>query len=149
MPVGYWQAMIARAKGDNQTATEAFTRTRAAIEAQLANQPNDALLLATLGLIDAGLGRKEEALQEGKHAVELRPLIEDALDGSTVLSNLAMIYAWVGEIHIALDQLEFLARIPSELSYGFLKYDPAWDSVRNDPRFTPVLTELQRPKGQR
>jgi len=148
LPVSYWHGMIARAKGDNPRATDAFTRARAAIEVQLANQPNDALLLATLGLIDAGLGRREEALQEGKHAVELRPLTEDALVGSTVLSYLAMIYAWVGDVHSALDQLEFLARIPSELSYGFLKYDPAWDAVRNDPRFTPMLTELQRPKGQ-
>jgi TolB-like protein/Tfp pilus assembly protein PilF len=149
LPVSYWQGLIARAKGDNPTATEAFTRTRAAIAAQLANQPNDALLLVTLGLIDAGLGRKEEALREGKHAVELRPLTEDALDGSTVLSYLAMIYAWVGEANSALDQLEFVARIPSGLTYGALKYDPAWDAVRDDPRFIPMLTELQRPKEQR
>jgi len=142
--------MIARAKGDNPVATEAFTRTRAAIEAQLAKQPDDALLLATLGLIDAGLGRKEEALREGKHAVELRPLTEDALDGSTVLCYLAMIYAWVGDANSALDQLEFVARIPSGLTYGALKYDPAWDPVRDNPRFTAVLTQLQpRPKEQR
>jgi len=150
LPVSYWHGMIARAKGDNPVATEAFTRTRAAIEAQLAKQPDDALLLATLGLIDAGLGRKEEALREGKHAVELRPLTEDALDGSTVLCYLAMIYAWVGDANSALDQLEFVARIPSGLTYGALKYDPAWDPVRDNPRFTAVLTQLQpRPKEQR
>jgi TolB-like protein/Tfp pilus assembly protein PilF len=150
LPVSYWHGMIARAKGDNPVATEAFTRTRATIEDQLANQPADALLTVTLGLIDAGLGRKEEALREGKHAVELRPLTEDALDGSTVLCYLAMIYAWVGDANSALDQLEFVARIPSGLTYGALKYDPAWDPVRNDPRFTAVLTQLQpRPKEQR
>jgi len=150
LPVSYWHGMIARAKGDNPVATEAFTRTRAAIEAQLAKQPDDALLLATLGLIDAGLGRKEEAIREGKHAVELRPLTEDALDGSTVLCYLAMIYAWVGDANSALDQLEFLAWIPSGLTYGALKYDPAWDPVRDNPRFTAVLTQLQpRPKEQR
>ncbi|HEX8898868.1 MAG TPA: tetratricopeptide repeat protein, partial [Chthoniobacterales bacterium] len=149
LPVGYWQGMIARAKGDNPIAMEAFTRTRAAIEAQLANQPNDALLLVTLGLIDAGLGRKEEALQEGKHAVELRPLSEDALDGSTVLSYLAMIYAWVGDVHSALDELEFLAKTPGGPAYGQLKYDPAWDALRSDPRFAAMLATLQPPAKDR
>jgi TolB-like protein/Tfp pilus assembly protein PilF len=150
LPVSYWQAMIARAKGDNPVATEAFTRTRAAIEAQLAKQPNESVLVVTLGLIDAGLGRKEEALREGKRAVELRPLSEDALNGSNVLCDLAMICAWVGDANSALDQLEFVARIPSGLTYGALKYDPAWDPVRDDPRFAAVMTQLQpRPKEQR
>jgi TolB-like protein/Tfp pilus assembly protein PilF len=150
LPVSYWQGMIARAQRDNTLATEGFTRARAAIEAQLANQPADALLTVTLGLMDAGLGRKDAALREGKHAVELRPLSEDAVDGSTVLCYLAMIYAWVGDANSALDQLELVARIPSGLTYGALKYDPAWDPVRDDPRFTAVLTQLQpRPKEQR
>ena len=143
VPVSYWQGIIARASGDGTKATEAFTRARVTIEAQLAKQPDDPLLLATLGLIDAGLGRKEEALQEGRRAVELRPLSEDAVDGATVLVSTATIYAWLGDVKSSLDQLEFLVRIPNGLSFGQLKYDPVWEAVRGDPRFPPILKELQ------
>ena len=67
-----------------------------------------------------------------------------------MLSYLAMIHAWLGDANGALDQLEFLARIPNGLSFGQLKYDPAWDTVRGDRRFTAMLNELQpRPKETR
>jgi TolB-like protein/Flp pilus assembly protein TadD len=147
LPVSYWQGVIARASGDRTKATEAFTRARATMAAQLAKQPDEPMLLATLGLIDAGLGRKEEALREGQRAVELRPFTEDAVDGATLLSSLAMIYAWVGDANKAIGHLEFLGRIPNGPPFGQLKYDPAWDVLRGDPRFTAVLNELQpRPK---
>jgi tetratricopeptide (TPR) repeat protein len=143
LPVSYWQALIAQASGDRTKAAEAFTRARATMAAQLATQPDDPISLATLGLIDAGLGRKEEALREGRRAVELRPLTEDAVDGATVLLSLATIHAWLGDAKSALDQLEFLARSPNGLSFGQLKYDPAWDALRGDPRFEPILKQLQ------
>ena len=147
VPVSYWQGVIARAKGDNLTASEAFGRTRATIAAQLAKQRDDPLLLATLGLIDAGLSRKEEAVREGRRGVELRPLAEDAVDGATALSQLAMIYAWVGEVNAAMDQLAFLAKTPGGPPFGQLKYDPDWDAIRGDPRFERMLNELQ-PKAK-
>jgi TolB-like protein/Tfp pilus assembly protein PilF len=150
VPLSYWQGVIARAQGDSTKANEAFTRARAAIAAQLAAQRDDPLLLATLGLIDAGLSRKEEAVREGRRAVELRPLTDDAVDGATVLSSLAMIYAWVGEVNAAIDQLAFLAKTPGGPPFGQLKYDPDWDAVRADPRFEPMLNGLQpRPKEAR
>jgi len=150
LPVNYWQGVIARAKGDGAATTEAFTRARATIDAQLTKQPDDAILLVTLGLVDAGLGHKEEAVREGKHAAELRPLNDDAVDGATVLSYLAMIYAWAGDTTSAMDQLEFLARIPNGPAFGQLKFDPAWDGVRDDPRFIAMLKEIQpRPKEPR
>jgi TolB-like protein/Flp pilus assembly protein TadD len=147
-PVSYWQGIIARAGGDNTKATEAFTRARATVMAQLTKQPDDPNLLSTLGLIDAGLGRKEDALNEGRRAVTLRPLSEDAVDGAAMLSWLAMIQAWVGETSGALDQLEFLAKVPNGPSFGVLKYDPAWDAVRGDPRFSTMLTSLQPPGAE-
>ena len=95
-------------------------------------------------LVDAGLGRKEEALREGRRAVELRPLAEDAVDGATVLGFLAMIHAWLGDANKALDELEILARIPNGVHFGQLKYDPAWDAVRGDPRFTRPFLDVLR-----
>jgi TolB-like protein len=142
LPVSYWQGIIARAVGDNAKTVEAFTRARAAIAAQLAGQPDDPILLVTLGLIDAGLSRKEDALREGRKAAEIRPLTDDAVDGATVLTHLAMIQAWVGETDPALERLASLVKIPNGPTLGQLKYDPAWDQVRGDPRFAPLLTEL-------
>jgi TolB-like protein/Tfp pilus assembly protein PilF len=143
VPVSYWQGVIARAQGDATKASEAFGRTRATIATQLAQQRDDPLLLATLGLIDAGLSRKEEAVREGRRGVELRPLADDAVDGATALSHLAMIYAWVGDVNAAMDQLTFLAKTPGGPPFGQLKYDPDWDAVRGDPRFTAMLNDLQ------
>lgn len=145
VPVSYWQGLIARAGGDSAKATEAFTRARTTIAAQLAKQPDDPTLLATLGLLDAGLARKDEAVREGRRAVELRPLADDAVDGAAMLSSLAMICAWVGDVNGSLSHLEFLARIPNGPDFGQLKYDPAWDALRGDPRFAAVLKELEPP----
>lgn len=143
VPASFYEALIARARGDDTKAREAFTLTRATIEAQLAEQRDNPLLIATIGLLDAGLGRKEEAVREGRRAVELRPIAQDADDGATVLTSLAMIYAWVGDTNAAIEQLTFLAKTPGGPAYGQLKYDPAWDPVRSDPRFAAMVNELQ------
>jgi len=143
VPASFFEGLIARARRDWAKATEAFAAARAKVEADLAKQPDDALLLSTLGLIDAGLARKEEALREGRRAVELRPLATDALDGATVLSSLAMICAWVGDINEAIERLAFLAKTPGGPHYGQLKYDPAWDALRGDPRFAEIVNQLQ------
>ena len=148
VPVSYWQGVLARSVGDAAKASEAFTRARATIAADLAEKPDEPLLISTLGLVDAGLSRKEEAVREGRRAVELRPLTEDAVDGSTVLSSLAMIYAWVGDTNDAMDQLAFLAKTPGGPPFGQLKYAPDWDGVRADPRFTAMLKELQPPSKE-
>ncbi|HEV2803789.1 MAG TPA: tetratricopeptide repeat protein [Chthoniobacterales bacterium] len=143
LPVSYWQGLIAHAAGDTAKVGEAFTRARATIEPRLAEQRDEPLLLVSLGLVDAGLGRKEEALREGRRAVELRPLAQDALEGARILTDLALIYAWTGEVDSAIAQLQVLAKTPGGPPLGRLKYDPGWDAVRNDPRFNAMLNELQ------
>ena len=104
--------------------------------------------MAQLGLIDAGLQRKPEAIAEGLRAIELRPISSDAVDGATVLSNVAMIYAWVGDVNSAIERLIALSKMPGGPDYGQLKFDPAWDAVRRDPRFTKMLNQL-RPASDR
>jgi TolB-like protein/Flp pilus assembly protein TadD len=149
-PASFFEALIARARGDSAKAGEAFAVARAKVEAQLGDKRDDALLVATLGLIDAGLSRKEDALRDGRRAVELRPIEDDAVDGATVISSLAMIYAWVGDVDSAIERLAFLAKTPGGPHYGQLKYDPAWDAVRGDPRFAEIVNQLQpRSKGRR
>jgi TolB-like protein len=143
VPTTFWHGLIARVRGDTAKSHDAFTRARETVNAKLAARPNDPMLLATLALHDAALGRKEEALEEGRRAVALRPLAEDAMDGSDLLTSLALIEAWVGETDAAIKQLAFLVTIPGGLSFGRFKYDPAWDAVRRDPRFAQLLDKLQ------
>ena len=67
------EGVIARMTKDEGKARAAFTAARAEQEKAVQAQPNYGPPLCVLGLIDAGLGRKEEALREGRRAVELLP----------------------------------------------------------------------------
>jgi TolB-like protein len=148
LPRSWFEALIARAQGDEPKAQEAFAAAREKTEAKLRDHRDNGILVAQLGLIDAGLQRKSEAIAEGLRGVELRPLSSDAVDGATVLSNVAMIYAWVGDVNSAMERLIALSKMPGGPDYGQLKFDPAWDAVRHDPRFTQMLNQL-RPASDR
>src|SRR5207244_6905493 len=114
------EGILARMTNDGAGAQAAFTAARAEQEKIVQAQPNFAQGLVFLGLIDAGLGRKEEALREGQRAAELLPVEKDPLEGMIVAKYLAMIAAWVGDKDFALDQLASIIRRPSNLSYGEL-----------------------------
>jgi tetratricopeptide (TPR) repeat protein len=142
----FWKGIVARAKEDTVAAQAAFTAARAqqeaAVRAASTRQPDFANALSTLGMIDAGLGRKEEALREGRRAVELAPIAKDSTDGPQVVFHLALIYAWTGERDPAIEQLEIVSKIPNGPTYGMLRLDPVWDSLRGDPRFEKMVASL-------
>jgi hypothetical protein len=94
-------------------------------------------------MIDAALGNKADALAEGRKAIDLLPISKDAIIGSTLLQNLAVIYAWTGEKEAALDVLNQLVGVPGYLSYGQLSLHPYWTRLRNDPSFSKILKVLQ------
>jgi tetratricopeptide (TPR) repeat protein len=106
------------------------------------DQPDYAAALSVLGLLDAGLGRNEDAIREGTRAVELLPISKDSINGASLVENLAVIYAWTGETDRALETLSYLAGIPSSLSYGNLSLRPEWDPLRNEPRFAKIIASL-------
>ena len=105
-------------------------------------QPDYAAGWKILGAIDAGLGREADAIAEGKHACELLPLSKDAWEGPSYITNLALIYSWLGEKDLALQQLAISAEIPVGVFYGDLKLSPVWDTLRKDPRFQKILDSL-------
>jgi TolB-like protein/class 3 adenylate cyclase len=141
----WFVGLAARTFGDREQAQAAFTAARAIEEKNVQDQPDYAHAWSRLGLIDAGLGRKEDAIREGRRACELLPISKDSLDGSSFITNLAMIYAWTGENDLALEQLAESARIPGGVSYGELKLYPQWDSLRGDPRFEKLVASLAPP----
>jgi serine/threonine-protein kinase len=136
------EGVIARMANDEERARSAFGAARAEHEKIVQSQPNFGPALCVLGLIDAGLGRKDEALHEGRRAVELLPVEKDAINGPLMVAYLAMIAAWVGEKDVACEQLATVIRPPSSVSYGQLKLMPFWDPLRGDPRFEKIVASL-------
>jgi serine/threonine-protein kinase len=141
-PHAYWEGVVAHGQGDSGKAHAAFTTARSQVEKALEKQPDFAAALSLLGMIDAGLGRKDEALREGRRACELLPISKDAITGAAFAVNLALIYAWTGEKDLAIEQIAAVERVPSILSYGFLKLHPFWDSLRGDPRFEKIVASI-------
>jgi len=139
------EGVIARMTEDDEKARSAFTAARAEQEKIVQAQPNYGPALCVLGLIDAGLGRKEEALREGRRAVELLPVEKDSMNGTNMVRYLAIIAAWVGDKDLACEQLASIIRRPSNLSYGHLKLLPFWDPLRGDPRFEKLVEESKQP----
>ena len=138
----FWLGVVARIKGDAAAARTAFTAARTAQEAQVRAQPDMAPSLVGLGIIDAGLGRKEEALREGRRAIELAPVAKNSIHGAFALTGFALIRAWVGECDLAIKQLEEVVKMPGGPSYGALRLDPLWDPMRDDPRFEKIVNSL-------
>lgn len=105
-------------------------------------QPNYGPVLCVLGLIDAALGRKEQALTEGRRAVELLPVEKDAINGPRMIMYFAIIAAWVGDKDLACEQLGVATRFPTSPTYGELKLLPFWDPLRGDPCFEQLVSSL-------
>jgi serine/threonine-protein kinase len=141
-PRAWYEGLAARTRGDAATAHVSFAVARAQIEKSVREQPNYAQALSVLGMIDAGLGRKEEAISEGRRAVELLPVAKDAFTGEHMMRYLAIIYTWTGEKNLAIEQLAAVIRLPGYLSYGRLKLHPEWDPLRGDPRFEKIVASL-------
>ena len=136
------EGVLARITNDEEKAQAAFTAARAEQEKIVEAQPYYGPALCVLGLIDAGLGRKDEALHEGRRAVELLPVEKDAINGPLMGAYLAMIAAWVGEKDFACEQLATITHAPSLVSYGQLKLLPFWDPLRGEPRFEQIVASL-------
>jgi len=136
------EGIIARMTKDEAKARSAFIAARAEQEQSVQAQPNYGPPLCVLGLIDAALGRKEEALREGRRAIELLPVEKDAINGPVMIEYFAMIAAWLGDKDLACEELATAIRYPSPVSYGRLKLLPFWDPLRGDPRFEKIVASL-------
>jgi Tfp pilus assembly protein PilF len=143
----FLEGVIARMMKDDTKARSAFAAARTEQEQIVQSQPDYGPALCVLGLIDAALGRKEEALREGRRAVELLPVEKDALNGPNVIGYLTMIAAWVGDKDLACEQLAVALSHPNSLSYGQLKLMPWWDALRGDPRFEKIVGSLAPKEG--
>ena len=138
----FGRALLARMIKDESKAHAAFAAMRPQQEKIVQEQSDFGPAVCTLALIDAGLGRKEEALREIRRAVELVPVEKDALNGADMIQYSGIVAAWVGEKDLALQNLTKAAQLPGFLSYGRLKLLPWYDPLRGDPRFEKIVDSL-------
>jgi tetratricopeptide (TPR) repeat protein len=147
----FGEGLLARMTKDESRARTAFEAARAQQEKIVHAQPDYGPSLCVLGLIDAALGRKDLALDEGRRAIARTPAEKDLINGSLVLQYFAITAAWAGEKELGLQQLEAGLRAPvasQMLSYGALKLFPVWDPFRGDPRFEEIVESLASKETQ-
>jgi serine/threonine-protein kinase len=138
----FMEGLIARMAKDEGKARVAFAAARTEQEKVIQAQPEFGPAWCAMGIIDAALGRKEDALREGRRAIELLPVEKDAAFGRCLVRWFAVIAAWTGEKDLACQQLATLVGPPRFLNYGELKLFPLWDPLRGDPRFEKIVASL-------
>jgi TolB-like protein/tRNA A-37 threonylcarbamoyl transferase component Bud32/Flp pilus assembly protein TadD len=142
-PNSWCEGLVAWFHGDKSSARMAFENARNELREKVQNQPDYAAALCALGVIDAVLGNKEDAIREGERAVDLMPVSKNAIDGATLVRYLAVIYAWTGEKDRAIKRVAETTHLPgSHVSYGYLRLHPLWDPLRGDPRFEAIVRSL-------
>jgi TolB-like protein/phage shock protein PspC (stress-responsive transcriptional regulator) len=141
-PKSWYQAMVARAKGDLVAATAAFRECREILAQRLIVKPEHARTIAVLAQVDAGLGQKDLAIREAQHAIDLMPVSKDIYDGALVLEGLAQVYTWNGDPDRAIELVQKLLTMPGYTNYGRLKLHPLWSPLRGDARFEKIVNAL-------
>ena len=146
-PKSFLQGLIELAEGKRAQAQKLFELARPSFEKAVEEAPLSADRHANLGWFYAFAGQKDEAIREGRRAVELKPESKDAFDGAIMNCYLALIYARVGEKELAIPLVERLLKTPGavdsvdySITVNDLKHRWEWDPIRNDPRFQKLLT---------
>jgi len=141
-PKGWCEGFLARERGDAVAARSFFLSALAEGEKTVRDQPDFGEALSALGMIEAALGERDNAIAHGERAVQLVPVEKDAINGPLLVQYLSIIYSWTGQKDLAIKQLQRAATIPSAVNYGMLRLHPYWDELRGDPRFEQVVASL-------
>jgi tetratricopeptide (TPR) repeat protein len=157
-PTTRWllSAQVYRLLDDRERSRDAFEAARVPMEDEGRRDPENYWLHAALGIVCAGLGRKEEAIREGRRATELCPVATDPLDAGVFVKNLALIYTMTGEMDAATDLIEHLfasglgiatvenlPMFPSTFSLPLLRLDPRWRPLWDHPRFKALAQSVE------
>jgi hypothetical protein len=138
VPVGCYSILHARVRGQQPDQDPSSTETRDRLSQKMQKSPANVQLLSTVAIVDALLGKKQDAIAEAEQASSMVPISRKAWSGIRIAMNVAVVYAWTGELD---HSFEILKKLPYGIHYGELK-SPFWDPLRKDPRFDKLLAEL-------
>jgi Flp pilus assembly protein TadD len=147
-PKSWYEGLAARMRGDKKGAQAAFAAARLEVEKAVLADASDGRALSLLAMIDAGLGRQEQAVQEAEHACDLVTFENSGPSAPIVRCNLAVVYAWNGQFDFAISELDQLVNrpagtnLPAQPTYGDFRRNPLWDPLRSDPRFEALVQRL-------
>jgi TolB-like protein len=147
-PKNWYEGLAARMRGDKKGTQAAFAAARLEVEKAVLADAADGRALSLLAMIDAGLGRQEQAVKEAEHACTLATFENAAPSAAIVRCNLAVVYGWNGQLDLAISALDQLTNrpagtnLPAQPTYGDFRRNPLWDPLRNDPRFTAIVKRL-------
>ena len=147
-PKTFYQGRTALARGDIESAQRYFAAATPVIEGRVRDDPDDPQTHRDVALLYAYMHKKEDALREGRRALELEPENQNAFHGAIYSANLALVYALVGEQDEAITLIERLLSIPGpiqlldrpqNITLAELRLRWEWDSLRSNPRFQKIL----------
>ena len=153
-PKSWYEGLAARMRGDRKGAQAAFAAARLEVEKAVLADATDGRTLSLLAMIDAGLGGHDQSVQEAQHACELETFERSALNAPIVRCNLAVVYAWNGQLDLAISELDQLVNkpagtnLPAQPTYGDFRRNPVWDPLRNDPHFEALVQRLAPPMNR-
>jgi tetratricopeptide (TPR) repeat protein len=142
IPVDCYLILLARLQGEEPEENLSSAEAQEQLSQKVQKSPGAADLLSKLAVVDAVLGKKQDAITEVKRAAEMLPISRDAVNGPEIVKNLVVVYAWTDELELSFEALVPLAKMPFGIDYGDLKLSPLWDPLRKDPRFDKLLAEL-------
>jgi TolB-like protein/tetratricopeptide (TPR) repeat protein len=134
-------------------ARAAYELAQADLEPSVAENQQNYWLQASLGLTYAGLGRKADAIQAAKRAVELYPMSLDPIDGPTLVKNLALVHTMLGEHDEAMKLISELLAFqcvggaeyedlqPPAVTVPMLQLDPRWEPLKDNPGFLTLVSQ--------
>src|SRR5262249_9382200 len=141
--LGYFEfkASVYRRRAHTPRARAYADSARTEALAVMGRQEADVFTYAILAVESAYLGRREEAIEAGKRALEVLPQSKDAVYAPEGHIALTEVYMVLGDTAAALEQVQAALAVPSYLSVARLRADPLWVPLVASERFAQLIAK--------
>jgi TolB-like protein/Tfp pilus assembly protein PilF len=140
-PLDYFafKGSVYRRRGETARARAYADSARNEALAAIRRHEDNSFTFTNLAVANVYLGRADEAVEAGKHALEILPPSKDAVFGPEGYIALSQVYMVLGKPDAAVEQLRAALAIPSYLSAARLRADPLWAPLKGSPAFQQLV----------